>query len=640
MTVFQQVRYTVQALRDAQDGGAAFGVRTARAELLPPYGTRARLLALRDAYASDHNTLVRGAFAAVAKRIASLPWLVTGEDADVVNSFQKFLVESEFGEGWQSLISRVVIDFLRYDTGAFVEVIGAGDPLDDLEYPIVGLAALDPLRCYPTGDPIYPVIYWDDEGVPHQLHHTRVIRVYDSPETDSRYRGWGDCALARAIAVVRRQQLMSRYIEAQLDDRPPPGILVASNISQARMEQALAALLDARETEAGSPWGNTVILYGLDGSAPATIQSVPFSQQPSNFDWTAYTQVDVDMLALALGVDRQEIWQLSAGNLGTSMQSEILNIKARGKTVGYLVQQITAAVNALLPEGYEFSFEYRDETENAQNAQVADAWARALASLTPYVHPNEARALLALNVPGLRDVLVDERGEDALGASAAEDEHNVPNLVNPRELARAIDKGMKRKSWGAQAEAFSRELEALLTEIAREQPLLTEAEFRERVEQLVLAHGGMAAWDALRFAGQFEKPANWDQLLSGALADEREYIDNLIRDFYARPAVETEIRRRAELWQKTLMAFWLLGLLLAGANKRYKWVLDPNAEHCLTCPRLAGQVHTYAEWAIRGLLPKSHNLQCRMNCKCSLVPTNEPARGNFLGNLDREGLLA
>ena len=639
MSVFQQARYTIQALRDAQEGGSTFGVRTSRAELLPAYGTRARLLALRDAYVNDHSALVRGAFSAVAKRIASLPWVITGEEAGVVNAFQQFLLDSEFGEGWQALISRVVVDFLRYDTGAFVEVIAAGDPLDEIEYPIVGLAALDPLRCYPTGDPIYPVIYWDDEGRPHQMHYTRVIHLYDSPETDSRYRGWGDCALARAISVVRRQQLMSRYIEAQLDDRPPPGILVASNISQARMEQALSALLDARETEAGSPWGNTVILYGLDGSAPASIQSVPFSQQPQNFDWTAYTQIDVDMLALALGVDRQEIWQLTSGNLGTSMQSEILNIKARGKTVGFLVQQLTSAINGLLPEGYEFSFEYRDETENVQNAQLADAWARALAALSPYISANEARQLLALNVPGLRDALLEDTGEGETIASAAEDENNAPSLVNPRELARALDKAFRKKSWQSHADTFSRELEALLHEIAREQPLLTEDEFRERVEQLILAHGGAAAWDALKFAGQFEKPPNWDQALSGALADEREYIDNLIRDFYARPALETDIRRRAELWQKTLMTFWLLGLLLAGRQRRYKWVLDPSADHCETCPRLAGQVHTYAQWAARGLLPKSHNLQCRMNCKCSLVPTNEPTRGNFLA-VEREGLLA
>ncbi|MGA0506735.1 hypothetical protein ACO2WS_26100, partial [Escherichia coli] len=68
------------------------------------------------------------------------------------------LRQADFGRGWGSLISKVLLDYLRQDGGGFIEVIAPGNPLKAPTAPATGLAYLDSLRCLPTGDPEYPVV--------------------------------------------------------------------------------------------------------------------------------------------------------------------------------------------------------------------------------------------------------------------------------------------------------------------------------------------------------------------------------------------------------------------------------------------------------------------------------------------------
>jgi len=407
MSLEQVVRYTVQ---DARDEALVLPLRsTARGAILPAPGTRDRLAALRDYYRSDHAYLARGAIAGLAKRVASLPWTIRAPDPREADRVRALLVEASFGQGWGAFVQQLVIDFLRYDTGAFVEVVGEGDPAGALTGEVLGVATIDPLRCYPTGDYTYPVVYFDRQGRAHKLHYTRVLRLYDAPETDEALAGWGDCALARAIAIVHQQLLMNRYVEQALDDNPPPGILVASNLSQSQLDQAIANYAQQRETDSRGLWGRTLWLLGLDASQRAHIETVTFSQPPEKFDYSEYTNLHVDALALALGVDRQELWQLSSGSLGSGAQSEILNLKSRGKTIGYLIAEIERAINLLLPPNAEFAFEYRDESEVQQQAMSAQAWANAVGAMSSLT-PDEQRVILAENVPGVRDVISDEQG--------------------------------------------------------------------------------------------------------------------------------------------------------------------------------------------------------------------------------------
>src|SRR5690349_20955268 len=111
-----------------------------RGTFLSARGTLQRERELRDWYFADEQVLVRGAFTGIAKHIGNLPWEITGDDQpnDVfagmgrelgrdtetgVEYYQQVLRLANMGAGWGQLITQVVLDYFRYDTGAFIEVI-------------------------------------------------------------------------------------------------------------------------------------------------------------------------------------------------------------------------------------------------------------------------------------------------------------------------------------------------------------------------------------------------------------------------------------------------------------------------------------------------------------------------------------
>jgi hypothetical protein len=66
-----------------------------------------------------------GAASGLIKRISSTAWEVKGKRR--VNYFQDILLDAEFGTGWETLLQKLLWDFLTSDDGAFLQIIGRGD---------------------------------------------------------------------------------------------------------------------------------------------------------------------------------------------------------------------------------------------------------------------------------------------------------------------------------------------------------------------------------------------------------------------------------------------------------------------------------------------------------------------------------
>ena len=165
---------TVQVLPSVPKGTASqrlFFGRTLRGPLLNTHGTRARERQLLDYYWNDHNVLFRSAIAGLTKRIQSTPWELQG-DPELVEIYQAVLLQADFGRGWDSFISKMILDYSRQDAGAYIELIGPGDPMRPMPGAVVGLSVLPARSCLPTGDPNYPVSYMDDDGALHYLHRS------------------------------------------------------------------------------------------------------------------------------------------------------------------------------------------------------------------------------------------------------------------------------------------------------------------------------------------------------------------------------------------------------------------------------------------------------------------------------------
>lgn len=389
---------TIEELPDAIAGDGQAGLSWwwyTRGPILPAWGTRERERKLLRYYRHDRNTLVRSVFANVAKKIESTPWQVSGPD-ESTQSANTMLGRAWYGDGFGALVQATVIDFLRHDIGAFWYLVGPAKqperemtPSDmwRLGYgaagPLYGMPTdiviLDAMRCYPTGDPTFPVLYNAKSGARHLLHWTRVVHFVDGREKDDNFPDTGTCALSRAISAASREMFMDAYVEQSVDDKPKPGIMAVSNMNERKVREMFAQYKEEQGMDELPPYGRTAWAYGLKPTELPVFNPVPFAEPPTNWDWVSYVELDAKVIATAIGVDPQDVLPLTTGNLGTGTQTEILAAQARGKTEGALRAQIERALNwKVLPLGCEFQFHYNDARQDEEQARIATQRAQTL----------------------------------------------------------------------------------------------------------------------------------------------------------------------------------------------------------------------------------------------------------------------
>ena len=122
-------KQTVQTFNEENTGQIQPYYFLSREAILPKWGDGRRARALLDFYYDPYNWIIQGAFSAIAKQIASTPYEIKGDQEHkiLVRHYEEVLSGAEFddfGGGFRGWISRVVLDYLRFDDGAFVEIIG------------------------------------------------------------------------------------------------------------------------------------------------------------------------------------------------------------------------------------------------------------------------------------------------------------------------------------------------------------------------------------------------------------------------------------------------------------------------------------------------------------------------------------
>lgn len=653
------VMQSVQRLPEVSKEGAVNIMALAgwRGSFLPAYGTRQREFALRDWYRMDEQVIVRGAFSGLAKHIGNLPWEITGDDApsDVfsgmgqelgysagngVEYFQAVMRHANFGAGWGQLMTQVVLDFLRYDTGAFIEVIGAGDSYGELTGAITGLAHLDPLRCIPTGDPRYPCIYYDRYGGIHVMHFTRVIMLQDMNDGDEMRPGYGDSSLSRAISIAARQMWITRYINTYLDDEPAPGLDIIGGIIKGEFERVEQQFKSQQTMDTKPLWGKRMRYYTADPAIMPKIESKTFQAAPEKFDFRVYTDIDVDALALAMGIDRLDLMQLSGGGaIGSEAQSIIMHQKSKGKTIGFLITELERRFNDLLPDGYTFGFKYRDEQEAKQEAEKANLWGDFINKVKDILTLEQQQMLLASNVeavheaissaPRVNDVdIAPERtpvtaGDDTAGAETVGSE--TPAEMPPTDVK-------AEKSYAVTQGAFLQDLRTLVKAAVERAETVGRYSFGIRMREMLKRYGLAAYKDGMAQGGVFvddldpEDEADYRRVV----VDQSGYISSFSDDLYVKKAVTmNNIDQRVNMWGKSLQAFVDSGQVAANANGMFEWQYGMT-EHCPDCLRLNGQIHRMKSWYASGWLPRASTLSCKgFNCKCQLVKTSLKAQGRF-----------
>lgn len=659
-------RQTIQQIPDAKAGGggslladsaSALQVYvTGRARILPPWGTRYREMWLRAYYRHELNTLLQGGVSGLIKKVKSSPWEIVGPKSGTAY-YQEWLRNAQFGRGWGEFLSMGLLDYSRQDIGWFAEVIGPGNPSRPMTGRPTGLAHLDALRCYPTGDPDYPVLYRAKDGKSHLMHASRVLHFVDMPDGDEDTPGGvGLCAVSRAAAIIWREMLANRYVEIALDDKPKPGIIVASGIEQTLTERAIAKFNEQQSLDDPGPLGRVMWLYGLQPDNPVKLEQVAFTEPPMGFDYKVYkVDIDVNELALALGVDVQELWQLGGGGarLGTATQSEVLSQKARGRAFGDILKMIERRLNDVLSTRYEFQFKFSDPQEDLETAQKAQMWVSVAAALPPEVPAEYRLKLLANQVEAIADVILDENGQlirlNDADPKEGDEAPDVDEAVD--EEAAAQDdtaQGTEADTQGddGQQQTERRALKQFSTTRAAFVDLVmdaiqagqTDGISRRRFGTVMRAHlrkSGLEAYrDGLKDGGvpAEDMDARDEAALAEWLRLQSEYVTKFGARVFSQDLSDAQIRNHAEMWaNKSLRDAYQLGQASANWNGMFVWKLGATKEHCEDCARYAGQIHRMRDWRKKKATPGSEALTCRgYQCLCVLDPApGKRASGRF-----------
>lgn len=638
---------------------SGWGISTQRGTFLPAWGSRAREYALRDVYRMDEMGLITGSFTGITKTVASLGWEIKGDDAtdsmygDMAASqgwrlrkntgveyFQEVFRQANFGAGWGTFITQWMNDFLRYDAGGYVEVIAAGDAYDKPIGNVTGLAHLDPLRCYPTGDPRYPAVYYDRYGGLHVMHHSRVIRMVDMDDGDELHPGYGRSALSRAIAIAMQEVWISRYITSRLDDTPPPGLTLIGGITRQEWGKTDQQYIAEQSMDARTVWGKRKFYFTPDPSIMPKIESYEFSSPPEKFDWQVYTNINVDRLANAIGVDRQELMQLMGGNIGSGAQSIMLDQKARGKCIGYFLQEVERKLNDVLPDNFTFEWKQRDSQESMENAREALVWTDVAAKAGGSLSNNEKRTLIANEVPSIRDAINDTPRANDVDIQPVIAEDNTAGAVVAAPTPTTTDTPQVQpvavaKEFITTQAMFVQEIANLLTSATTLNPYirLDRRGFGITMRSILKRYGEMAYKDGMQQGGVSVSELDLEDKTEymRVFMEQSQHVNGLADDVYVKKDITpANASSRAMLWGKSLQQFNDQGMMSANANGMYEWIIDTLNENCLTCSRMSGQVHRLKTYNARQIYPRSNNLACGgWRCGCYLIRTTLKARGRF-----------
>lgn len=422
-------------------------------EEVPVWWSEQRELFLGEFWQKPGNDILQGAISSMVKKFKSMTWILEGPER-VANRYQPVIAESEFGKGWSTLLTKTLTDYFTHDKGAFWELIGEGDPNGSIVGQVLGIAHLDSSLCQLTGDPTYPVIFNNTKtGLSHKLHTTRVVHLVDMESPNERMNGVGWCATSRVIASSSVLLKLARYKNEKLSDLPPAGMLLLNNIMPAQWEDTNSNYKRERRRLGQELWTNMLVLMGLDPAQPVTAEFLSFATLPDQFNELEATNIYVNIVALAFGIDVREFWPMSQGALGTGKESEVQAQKAKGKGIGDIISTLERAINwKVLPPTVTFRFDFQDDEQDLTAANInkektntiMSMWLPSNTGELPPVTREEIRQMLADNVAYFKEEFLLVDITDDVEVDDVERKYGPTVMIDNKGFIQVVRKGYKR----------------------------------------------------------------------------------------------------------------------------------------------------------------------------------------------------
>lgn len=593
------------------------------ADTLPAWGTLACDVTLRLLHYRQHNALWGGAAKLWIQKLLSTPYEISG-GRNLTYQWQDLFFESDFGEGYDYMLGKALVDYLTLNRGMFLEVVSYGDPDTPIKEgaKILGLNHLDALRIIFTGNREVPYLYQSEyTGGLHRMHTTRVIHIADQPSPDTRMMGMGKSALYDALTVANAQVLLGKHQNEMLSDLPPPGIVIFNNVKPDEVETAMEQFEYERVRDGARVYRAPLSLESKDPSQPATVTFVPMAQVPEGFNYREYMDIHVNMLALVTGLDPQDIWPLSGQALGTGTQSKILSAKTQNKGPGYLLTRLEREWNVVLPRPLEWKYKAQNAEQDLETAAIAEKWT-GIVNGASYLSKLEQRQMAANQIPAFADVLMDEQGnvrlpdddpktpgqEETIAGDTTE--LDTPDAqaqdvtaTDATEVDTATEAPPVTKDIDATESAFTSEIQAAMQDGVDR--VVSKASTAARVRGAITRYGKLAYIDGLNDGGVEGDELDEDdtRLIADFNVWDSVYVTDLVDEIYSEEGMSGTPETRAPKWISTLNRYYYGGIESADKNGMYEFTGDDGKENCNTCASLKGTKHRMKWWVDHELRP-------------------------------------
>jgi len=361
-------KLAAQSVRDFPEAGQSFAhfvvSVVGAADSMPAWGqnpvTRDRML--RELVPNE--SWLASTVSSLSARNAAFSWTLEGPER-TCSAIQDALHLSDFGKGWTHLIEKGSTDLYTQDNGWFMEVIR------NAQGAFMGLGHLDAARCMRTGNVEIPVIYTDMKGAPHKMAWYQVIDLTDFPSPIEAMNGMQMCAVSRVLRIAQILNDVAIRKSEKLTGRFAGTRNIVSGITMQHIEDAMKKAEDESDNKGRFRYQPPHLIGTVDPTAKIEHVTIPLADIPEGYSEEEANKWYIALLALAFQCEYQDLAPLPGGNLGTSQQSQILHLKAKGKGPELFQKMLEHALNfRVLPRNVTFKFMERDYEAEGVEAGV------------------------------------------------------------------------------------------------------------------------------------------------------------------------------------------------------------------------------------------------------------------------------
>lgn len=357
---------------------------------LPPQGSteRDRLLSQTPAFETMWAALI---FKLISKKVAQGFRIEDADDSQRrIKAAQQLILG--YDGSYASGLQRGLQDYLLTDMGMVVEKARQSSARGSK---IAGLFHLDALRCYPTGDPQSPIVYWSYYGGYHLLDAEDVIRITDMPSPRVELRGYGMCAASRAWATILKLAAVEVYFREKITGTRNLAIHLVNGISDKMLRDALNTSEDAREQRGFVLYKGSTIIPMIEMAATPTVVTIPLAEVPDGFDVDEERTDAYRRYAHSAGANVEEFVPAPAG-LNTGLSTQIRDEALAGQGMAAFDKNWELALtHTTLPGSTTFFMGTGDDWRDQK--MKADAQAARATMLKTYVDAGAITAAQMLN---------------------------------------------------------------------------------------------------------------------------------------------------------------------------------------------------------------------------------------------------